>query len=59
MKLMALVLLLAGWAIALAAVILLRSAASCTSFVLAGIAVEVTGLILLMRAHRISRRQQG
>jgi len=59
MKLAGFLLLLAGWGIVLAAVVLLRSAASCASFVLAGIAVEVLGLIVVMRAHLMPRRARG
>lgn len=59
MKLAGFLLLLAGWGIVLAAVILLRSAAACGAFVLAGIGVEVLGLTVLARAHFGPRRQQG
>jgi hypothetical protein len=51
MKLLGFLLLLAGWAIALAAVMLLAHAAPRAVFVLAGIAVEIIGLVLLVRAH--------
>lgn len=59
MKVAGLLLLLAGWGIVLTAVILLRSAAACASFVLAGVAVELLGLILMARAHLIPRRERG
>jgi hypothetical protein len=50
-KLAGFLLLLAGWAIVLAAVVLLAPAPPRTGFVLAGIGVEVLGLILVARSH--------
>jgi hypothetical protein len=58
MKVAGFLLMLAGWAIVMAAVILLRSGAACGSFVLAGIGVEALGLVVLVRAHVVPRRQQ-
>ncbi len=46
-----LLLSLAGWAIVLAAVALLKSLPQQAGFALAGVAVEVLGLILVARAH--------
>ncbi|MDE3108840.1 MAG: hypothetical protein KGL02_02760 [Acidobacteriota bacterium] len=54
MKLLGFLLLLAGWAIVLAAIVLLPAAAVRGAFVLAGIAVEVLGLGLFIRAHLLS-----
>jgi hypothetical protein len=51
MKLIALFLLLAGWIIVLAAVALMESAAPRAAFALAGAAVQILGLGLLVRAH--------
>ena len=52
MKLAGLLLLLAGWVLVLAAIVLLPSAAAaCMAFVLAGIAVEILGLVLFARTH--------
>jgi hypothetical protein len=51
MKLAGFLLLLAGWAIVLAAVVLLAPALPRTGFVLAGIGVEVLGFILVVRSH--------
>lgn len=50
MKLLGFGLLLAGWAISIAAVALLAAGLR-TVFVLAGMGVEVLGLILAIRAH--------
>ena len=49
--------LLAGWGIVLSAVVLLTSAAPRNGFVLAGVGVEVLGLILFVRSH-LSIRQE-
>jgi hypothetical protein len=55
MKVSGFLLLLAGWAIVLAAVVLLRTALQRSVFVMAGIGVEVLGMILIVRAHRPPR----
>jgi len=52
MKLLGFLLLVAGWAIAVAAVVLLRTTLERSVFVMAGIGVEVLGLILAVRAHQ-------
>lgn len=52
MKLLGLLLLAAGWAITLAAVVLLKTTVERSVFVLAGIAVEALGLALATRAHQ-------
>ena len=59
MKQAGFLLLLAGWAIVLAALALLRSAQSRTGFVLAGSGVEVLGLILVVRSHLATRGERG
>ena len=52
MKLAGLALLLAGWIIVVAALILLHPAlAPRMAFVLAGICVEILGFVLLARTH--------
>jgi hypothetical protein len=58
MKLAGFLLLGAGWSIALAAVLMLRTAASMAAFVLAGVAVEALGLALAFRAHMIWREEK-
>ena len=52
MKVLGFLLLLAGWAIAFAAVVLLRTEIQRSVFVMAGIAVEWLGMVLVVRAHR-------
>ena len=51
MKIAALLLMLSGWIIALAAMALLATLPSRTAFVLAGILVELLGFVLFARAH--------
>ena len=52
-------LLVAGWAIVVAALLLLPSAPSRAAFVLAGIAVQVLGLVLAVRSHRVLDVERG
>ena len=59
MKLAGFLLLLAGWGIVLSAVVLLASALPRACFVLAGMGVEVTGLILVVRSHLLLRGERG
>ena len=59
MKVVSLLLLLAGWFLVLASIVLLASPPSRAGFVLAGIAVEALGLILIFRSHAIPREKKG
>jgi hypothetical protein len=59
MKIAGFLLLFAGWFLALAAVVLLRSGPAQNAFVLAGIAVEILGLILAARSHVVFRSDRG
>jgi hypothetical protein len=54
MKLAGFFLLLAGWIIVAAAVILLLPANAVAVFVLAGVAVEILGLTLVIRANPLA-----
>jgi hypothetical protein len=54
MKLAGFFLLLAGWIIVAAAVILLLPANAKAVFVLAGVAVEILGLTLVIRANPLA-----
>jgi hypothetical protein len=56
MRLLGFVLLVAGWILVLAALALLPSGASQSSFVLVALGVEVLGLIFVFRSHLISGR---
>lgn len=51
MKLLGFFLLFAGWALVIAAVVLLGQVAPRTIFVLSGLGVEIIGLVLVARSH--------
>lgn len=51
MKLAGFLLLVAGWVIVLTAVVLLSSSSARGGFVLAGLGVELLGLVLVARSH--------
>jgi len=53
MELAGFLLLVAGWAIVLCALVLLPWAAPRTAFALAGMAVELLGLALAVRSHLV------
>jgi hypothetical protein len=59
MKVMSFLLLLAGWILVLAALVILNSPASRAAFVFAGIAVEALGLAMAFRSHAIPREEKG
>ena len=51
-------LLLSGWGIVLAALTLLKPVLPQLVFVLAGIGVEVLGLVLVVRSHVVLRKER-
>ncbi len=55
MKLLGFFLLLAGWMLVISALVMLRQATPRTIFVLAGVGVEIVGLVLAARSHLILR----
>ena len=55
MKLLGFFLLLAGWILVIAAVLMLGQAAPRTIFILAGLGVEIVGLFLVARSHLLLR----
>ena len=55
MKALGLLLLVSGWVIVFAAVALLAQAGVRIAFLLAGIGIEVTGLIFVVRSHPFLR----
>jgi Flp pilus assembly protein TadB len=61
MKLAGFLLLLSGWGLVLSAVVLLASPPPRAAFVLAGVAVELLGLVLVVRTHLLPRgeRERG
>jgi cytochrome c biogenesis protein CcdA len=58
MKLAGFLLLFAGWAIVVAAVVLLIPANARTLFVLAGVGVEIIGLTLVIRSNPLAGREK-
>ena len=58
MRLLGLLLLVAGWMLILAALALLPSGASQASFVLVAMAVEVLGLAFVFRSHLVVARDR-
>ena len=55
MKIAGFLLLVAGWLLVLAALVLLHAPGPRALFTLAGVAVELLALGLVLRAHRIRR----
>ncbi len=51
-------LLIAGWGLVLAAIGMLASNGPRTAFVVAGIAVQVLGLVLVVRSHLLAREEK-
>ena len=58
MRIAGFLLLLAGWGIVLSAIVLLRPSSPIAGFVTAGTGVEVLGLVLVIRSHRLLRRER-
>jgi hypothetical protein len=54
-RLFGFLLLLAGWGLVLAALALLAADVPREAFVLAGMGVEIVGLVLVIRSHPLSR----
>ena len=59
MKLVGFFLLLAGWAIVLAALAVIGAGAPLTAFILSGTGVEILGLVLVVRSHMVRRHEDG
>jgi hypothetical protein len=55
MKLLGFFLLVTGWILVIAAVAMLKQGAPRTIFVVAGMAVEIVGLVLVARSHLVVR----
>ena len=58
MKAVGFLMLLAGWFLVLAAIVLFASPSLRAAFVLAGVAVEALGLVLVFRSHLIPREEK-
>jgi hypothetical protein len=59
MKLTGFLMLVAGWGIVLASMSLLVSMKPRTIFVLAGLGIEVVGLVLVVRSHLVLEDETG
>ena len=59
MKIAGFLLLVAGWVIVLAALVLLVPMTPRSWFVLAGLGIEGLGLVLVIRAHIVLRGEKG
>jgi hypothetical protein len=55
MRLFGFGLLMSGWGIVLTALVLLSAEAPRIAFILAGVGVEIVGLVLVIRSHPIRR----
>lgn len=58
MKLAGFLLLLAGWVIAMTAIVILPGAGARAGFLAAGIAVQAVGLVLALRAHLTIQKEE-
>jgi hypothetical protein len=58
MKAVGFLMLLAGWLLVLVAIVLFASPTLQAAFVLAGVAVELLGLVLVFRSHLIPREEK-
>jgi hypothetical protein len=59
MKLAGFLLLLSGWIIALAAIAVLPQPGARAGFLLAGVGVEIVGLVLVFRGHTHLKEERG
>ena len=59
MKLLGFFLLIAGWAIVLAALAVIGAGAPLAAFILSGGGVEILGLVLVMRSHMVRRHEEA
>jgi len=57
MKVAGFLLLLAGWVLVLAAIALLGAAGPRAAFLLAGLGVELLGLVLAARSHLTAKKE--
>jgi hypothetical protein len=58
MKAVGFLMLVAGWFLVLAALVLFASPSLRSAFVLTGVAVETLGLVLVFRSHLIPREEK-
>jgi hypothetical protein len=58
MRFVGFLLLVAGWFLVLASIVLMASLTSRGAFVFSGMAVEALGLVLVFRSHSIPREEK-
>ncbi len=58
MKFVGFLLLISGWFLVLASIVLLGSSSARGAFVFTGVAVEALGLVLAFRSHLIPREEK-
>lgn len=58
MKLIGCLLLISGWLIVLAALVMLQTLVQRAAFIAAGFGTEILGLILLANAYTVQQRRQ-
>ncbi len=59
MKLAGFLLLVAGWVIVMAAIALLHTQGARAGFLLAGLAVQILGFVLVVRSHLLLDVERG
>lgn len=59
MRFVGFMLLVAGWLLALAALVILGAPVPRAAFVFAGLAIEILGLIFVFRSYSIPREKKG
>lgn len=59
MRIAGFLLLTAGWVIVIAAILLLHFPVSTAGFLLAGIAIQILGLVFAIHSHRVMKSEGG
>jgi hypothetical protein len=59
MKFLGFFLLIAGWAIVLAALAVIGAGTPLAAFILSGTGVEILGLVLVIRSHMVRRHEDA
>jgi len=58
MRFLGFLLLLAGWFLVIASIVLMSTAGSRAAFIVAGMAVETLGLVFVIKSHSIPREEK-
>jgi hypothetical protein len=59
MRFLGFILLVAGWLLVLAAIVILAAPVPRAVFVCVGLAIEILGLVFVFRSHSIPREEKG